>query len=408
VTPRLRHLAEINPATPEFDKLRDDAEVTFLPLEAIWSDERYDPSRRRRKEEVSTGYTRFVEGDILLPKITPTFQADRVVIAKNIYSGVGTATTEVHVVRVGHRADTRYIRYLLSSKSFLDEGEASMIGVAGQKRVPDEYLRDLRVPVTEVLRQCAIADYLDTETARIDALIQKKRRMIELLDKHIATSISITTAAHTIQEHDTLPEDWRIVPLRRCFTSIDYGIGTASEATGKIAVLGMGNVDGGRIIGDPSGYVDEVDSWLLLQDSDLLFNRTNSLALVGKIAIWPGSDHPTTFASYLVRLRTGSLANARYLNYLLNSQEMLGFARAIALPSVGQANLNPSRYTSTHIPLPPLKTQQVIVDLLDSRRKVIDRATAALSRQLDLLVERRQALITATVAGELDIPGAAA
>jgi type I restriction enzyme, S subunit len=73
---RLRQLVTVNPPTPQFDRLRDDAEVPFLPPEAVWPGDHFDPSRRRRKGDVSVGYTRFIEGDILLPKITPTFQAD--------------------------------------------------------------------------------------------------------------------------------------------------------------------------------------------------------------------------------------------------------------------------------------------------------------------------------------------
>ena len=178
---RLRHVAAVNPPTHEFDVLPDTAELPFLPLEAVWPGDRLDTTRRQPKSAVSSGYTRFREGDILLPKITPTFQADRTVIVKGLEGGVGAGTTELHVVRAGPDADVRYLRYLLSSKKFLDEGEASMLGVAGQKRVPDDCLRDLRVPVVDLRHQRAIADYLDRETARIDALIEKKGCLVERL-----------------------------------------------------------------------------------------------------------------------------------------------------------------------------------------------------------------------------------
>ncbi len=176
----LRYLAAINPPTPDFDRLPDDASVPFVPLEAVWPDG-LDVSRRRPKAQVAMGYTRFLEGDIVIPKITPTFQADRTTIATGLDGGVAAGTTELHVVRVGPNVDRRYVRYLLSSRPLLHGGEAEMIGVAGQKRVPDEWLRNLRIPVLPVADQRAIADFLDTEIARIDALVAKKRRVIDVL-----------------------------------------------------------------------------------------------------------------------------------------------------------------------------------------------------------------------------------
>lgn len=56
---RLRYIAEINPATPAFDLLADETDVTFMPLETVWADHRLDTSRVRMKATVSTGYVRF-------------------------------------------------------------------------------------------------------------------------------------------------------------------------------------------------------------------------------------------------------------------------------------------------------------------------------------------------------------
>jgi len=177
---RLRFLAKINPATPGFDQVEADSLIPFVPLEAVWS-RGLDLSRRKIKSDVATGYTRFQEGDIVVPKITPTFQADRATIACDVTGGVAAGTTELHVVRVNLGVDRRYVRYLLSSREFLFGGEAEMIGVAGQKRVPDAWLRDFRVPILDVTRQRTIADYLDRETARIDPITLTLQRQIDLL-----------------------------------------------------------------------------------------------------------------------------------------------------------------------------------------------------------------------------------
>ena len=67
---RLRDLCQVNPGVPRWDRLDDDDQVPFLPMERVWTD-RLDLSEVRPKHEVASGYTRFAEGDLLLPKITP-------------------------------------------------------------------------------------------------------------------------------------------------------------------------------------------------------------------------------------------------------------------------------------------------------------------------------------------------
>lgn len=305
--------------------------------------------------------------------------------------------------------DIRYFRYQLSA--LRDDLQSLGAGSTFQE-LSTEALATMRLTNPDIVTQRAIADFLDTETTRIDALIEKKRRMIEVLSERFAAHVEKKTYASVIgvAKNDPLPDGWRSVVLRRCFRSIQYGIGEASQQAGKIAVLGMGNVDQGEIVGSPGGFVENTDPSLLLEPGDLLFNRTNSLALVGKVALVRSNmaTTATTFASYLVRLRTNQLADSAYLNYLLNTQAILRLARSMALPSIGQANLNPSRYTSIHIPLPPVQTQRSIARELDLEATNSGKLSTALRRQIELLTEHRQALITAAVTGQLQVPGVAA
>ena len=303
--------------------------------------------------------------------------------------------------------DPRYLGWLVQSDVVVEEVVARSVGVSYPAINPSD-IGTVRVPLPSLANQRAIADYLDRETARIDALIEKYERLEELLRRRLDARISQATCALWVGMGGPLPSDWRALPLRRCFDGVDYGIGERSEPSGRIAVLGMGNVEPRRVVGEPNGYVELLDDRLLLLPGDLLFNRTNSLALVGKVAIWFGSDQPMTFASYLVRLRTSSNADPRYLNYLLNTDEVLALARAMALPSIGQANLNPNRYGSLRIPLPPLSAQRRLARELEVEENKTEALAAKLQMQVLLLAEHRQALITAAVTGELEVPGVAA
>jgi type I restriction enzyme S subunit len=103
---------------------------------------------------------------------------------------VGSGTTELHVLRPTPRLDPAFLFYLTISHPFRSIGTAYMYGAGGQKRVPDDFVRDFRHPIPTIDEQRAIAAFLDRETARIDALIEKKRRQIELLHEKRAALIS--------------------------------------------------------------------------------------------------------------------------------------------------------------------------------------------------------------------------
>lgn len=166
----------------------------------------------------------------------------------------------------------------------------------------------------------------------------------------------------------------------------------------------MGDVQEGEILFDNVGFVDVVDSGLLLQPGDLVFNRTNSLDQIGKVGLFKGnSDYPVSFASYLVRLRCTPKITPEFLNRLLNSTQVLAWARSEALPAIGQANLNPNRYSFLRIALPPLNEQLDIVEFLKSETKKLDDLKSATERTINLLKERRTALISAAVTGQLAI-----
>lgn len=115
---QLRRLARVNPLTPEF--ARATGEVTFVPLECVWPRGQADFTRRAEVENVANGYTRFRKGDVLLPKVTPTFQAGRATVA-TIDTSLGAASTEVHILRETARSSARYMAYLCQSRRFISE-----------------------------------------------------------------------------------------------------------------------------------------------------------------------------------------------------------------------------------------------------------------------------------------------
>jgi type I restriction enzyme S subunit len=409
---RLRFAARTNPVKSELD-LPLDTEVSFIPMDAVGELGGLDLSQTRMLEEVYNGYTYFADGDVCIAKITPCFENGKGAIAENLTNGVAFGTTELHVLRPLDHLDARFLFYLTLAHDFRSFGEAEMIGAGGQKRVPEDFLKNWRPPLPPLDVQRRIARFLAAKTTRIDALIAKKRA---LLDRLAEKRQALITRAVTqgldpdvprknsgIDWLNYVPVHWELLPLKRLLLSSTYGVSESLEPDGEVAILRMGNLADGEIDYSDLRFLDGVDESLLLDENDIVFNRTNSLDLVGKTSIFrAGMNIPVSLASYLVRFRFGKRYLSEFANYVMGTNELLALARTLALPSIGQANLNPSRYALILFPVPPAAEQERIVRFLDEQVVELNSLRAQISTSIQYLTEYRAALVTAAVAGQIE------
>jgi type I restriction enzyme S subunit len=164
-----------------------------------------------------------------------------------------------------------------------------------------------------------------------------------------------------------LPASYHVGSIGDAASIIQYGTSQragAVDGDGVIPVLRMGNIQDGRLEITDLKFIDvdrEIQG-LLLEDGDLLFNRTNSPELVGKSAVYRG-DTPTTFASYLIRVRLDpTVADPEFVNYWLNSAWGGAWARLAKTDGVSQSNINGSKLALMPLPLPPVEEQRLIVE----------------------------------------------
>lgn len=323
----------------------------------------------------------------------------------------------VHRVRGKNGNSTRYLLYLLRHTA--DSGWFEVLcNKATIAHFTVEKFGELQLAYPSPATQEAIADFLDVETTRVDGLIAEKRRQLELLaEKRLALITQAVTQGldsgaprrdSGIAWLGEIPAHWEVVHLKRVLAEMAYGTSQSVDVEGAIGVLRMGDVNDGEVNLKKLGYLDDVDDNLFLQVGDLVFNRTNSLDQIGKVAIIRAlPDFPLSFASYLVRFRASIRIKSEYLNYLLNSSYAGAFAKSEALPSIGQANLNPDRFSYLRIPLPPIEEQAEIVSYVQVETRRICNLAAVTERTIALLQERRSALISAAVTGQISIEATA-
>ena len=310
-----------------------------------------------------------------------------------------------------HSADETYFYFHLhAAKPVLQAaGRGSTF-----KELASEDLESVHLSIPPLDEQRTIADFLDRETAKIDALVARKERLIELLQEKRTALITravtrgldpnVPMKDSGVEWLGEIPAHWKLTPLKHILRRCDYGISESLGGSGDIRVLTMAHVQDGEIVLPDDGSIDAVNRTLVLDSGDLLFNRTNSRELVGKVGIFRGYRRgQVTFASYLVRLTARDNVEAEWLNYLLNSTGLLGMARGMALLSVNQANLNPTKYQQIVVPMPELSEQRRIAGFAKREATRIDALISKIREAIDHLKEFRTALISAAVTGKIDV-----
>lgn len=177
---RMRFDVRVNPVKSELD-LPEDTEVSFVPMDAVGEFGGLRLDQTRELADIYNGYTYFADGDVCIAKITPCFENGKGAMAEGLTNGVAFGTTELHVLRPSTRLDQRFLFYLTIAHDFRSRGESEMLGAGGQKRVPEDFLKDWMPPLPGIEVQQRIARFLDEKTARIDTLIEKKQVLLERL-----------------------------------------------------------------------------------------------------------------------------------------------------------------------------------------------------------------------------------
>lgn len=187
---RLRFSISVNPTKSEIRNLSRDTTISFLPMEAISEYGGINLDQIKMLDEVIEGYTFFRDGDVIVAKITPCFENGKGSIVEKLENSIGFGTTELHVLRPKEGVINSYLFYITISHAFRYIGASYMYGAGGQKRVPDDFIRNFRYPIPSVKEQQSIACFLDRETAKIDTLINKVGESKEKLSEYRTALIS--------------------------------------------------------------------------------------------------------------------------------------------------------------------------------------------------------------------------
>jgi restriction endonuclease S subunit len=298
-----------------------------------------------------------------------------------------------------------FLPFFLQSDMFMERAIEISVGSLSPT-INWKTLKVQEFPLPPIDEQKRIAEILwaadeafDQHQQSNDNLMSVKRT---LLNRLTVRGIGQQATQHT--RLGEIPVHWRLATVEDVTSICQYGLSIPLNESGQYPILRMMNYDDGRIIANDLKYVDLDDSdfnSFKVHKGDILFNRTNSADLVGKVGIFD-LEGDYVFASYLVRLRADEdQILPDFLNYYLNSG--LGQRRllAYATPGVSQTNISAGNLKKVLVPLPPMEEQKQIVEVLNNLelRKHLQRNHVAEAQKcLAALINN---LVGATIAEEV-------
>ncbi len=408
-TTRLRYVADLNPGIRADLLQAPDVEVSFLPMDAIGEDGTLDLSRNRAVAEVRNGYSYFEEGDVAFAKVTPCFENGKGALMRGLEFGAGFGTTEITVLRPKEGTEPRFLNYVLRSEQFRQNGVGAMTGAGGLKRVPDDFTRDFKTPWPTPDEQERIANFLDEQTARIDALIAEKQQLQNRLGEYRRSLISsaITQGVpgkhKELVQHESLgmvPKGWVVGKFRHYVQVRSGQVDPEDSAYANLVLIAPNHIESGtgRLISTESAAEQAAESGKYWCDAgDVIYSKIRPALRKATLA-----PLDCLCSADMYPLKGLAPLSNEYLYWYLLSEPFSDFAVQESM-RVAMPKLNRETLADAAIPLPSPAEQAEIVAFVKRTTAAVDDLTLHVTEHIDLLCEYRSSLISAAVTGQLDL-----
>ena len=322
-----------------------------------------------------------------------------------------------HVLRPLSTIDAKFLVHVLNCvdyRAFIDGSTRDKLTTQGD-------MNGIPVQCPEVAEQRAIAAFLDREMAKIDGLVARKERLCELLQEKRTALITravtrgldpnVSTKDSGVEWLGEIPAHWEVKRLKfMLWAPLKYGANEAAELDDPdlpryVRITDIDENDGLRdetFKSLPIGVAQEY----LLRVGDLLFARSGATA--GKTFLYRSSWGICAYAGYLIRARLDTAAVCpEFVRYFTASSSYWQWLSATFIQATIQ-NVSADKYASLTVPQPAVDEQRAVVAILNHETAKTDALIAKVRDAIDLLKEFRTGLISAAVAGKIDVREASA
>ncbi|MGG1554572.1 restriction endonuclease subunit S [Paenibacillus ferrarius] len=445
---KLGSVIDVNPPKIKMSGFNDNDQCSFVPMAAVSDTEGIiSDSEEREFKKVKTGYTQFINGDVIFAKITPCMENGKSAIAEGLINGIGYGSTEFYVLRTSGLLINRLLYQHVRSSAFRAEAKQHMTGAVGQQRVPKKFIEDYPFPLPPIAEQQRIVDRIESLFAKLDRAKELAQRALGSFESRKAAilhkAFTGKLTAKWREEHTLESAQNRLINIIK--TRSDFGskskelvaymdelvIDDVLDSNGWLhlkAILLCDNITCG---GTPTGFIHEheeipflkvyniVDNKIAFAEKPQFTNRETHngtlkssklkpndvvMNIVGpplrKIALIPEDYAEWNMNQAIVRFRTTEHILPKYLYYCLLNPATLDEVISETKGVVGQANISITQSRNLIIPVPSVPEQYEIVRMLDS---LFDKEQKAkeLSEVIDKIDYIKKAILARAFRGEL-------
>ena len=242
--------------------------------------------------------------------------------------------------------------------------------------IPHIYFKDYK---REEFNLCDLSEQekIVSTLSKIEKIITHRKQQLEKLDLLVKARFVEMFGEPILNE-----KGWNMVTIGDIVTEVKYGTSKPAVEGGKYPYLRMNNLtyDGHldltnlKMIDIPDSEIEKC----IVHRGDVLFNRTNSIELVGKTCVFD-KDEDMVIAGYIIRVRLKSIMLPIVLSYFMNTDALKKKLRNMAKGAVNQANINAQEFKSINIYLPPIELQTQFADFV----KQVDKSRVAIQNDLE-------------------------
>jgi type I restriction enzyme S subunit len=415
-------------------------------------------------EAVRKGYTAFMNGDVILAKITPCFENGKAAIARKLTSGHGFGSSEFHVFRGTGAVLPEYLFHFLRQPAFRKEAADHMTGTAGQARVPVDYVRQVPLPVPPLAEQHRIVAAVEALLARVNAardrlakvpaILKRFRQAVlaaacsgRLTEEWRAARPAITPAGdamrtqlarrhlagkgksrrlergyvggHDVQDADgaselpDVPDSWCWAPLGLLgedpLAPVQTGpfgaqLHRSEFVPSGVPVIAVGNLGGLTFSRDGLYYITLEKAAQLrrfaVHAGDLLFARSG--ATLGKVCVAPAYVHDWRMTGHILRARLHqALVLPEVVAYALWGSPPVLREVADGIRGVTRPGYNTALLEGIRIPMPPIEEQREILRLVEVLFALADTIEQRVAAATTRAEKIPQAILSRAFSGQL-------
>lgn len=404
ISGRLKDFVETNTSTYLPKRLVDTDLIEFIPMtnvnEALGNIKQFDFVPLK---DVSSGYTKFRNGDVIFAKITPCMENGNCAIVTGLKHNVCFGSTEFMVFRASRKLTEKYLHYFLHNDLFRRNAEPFMKGTAGQKRISSHYMATHYFSLPPLSEQKAIADYLDRKTAQIDQkialLTQKAERYGQLKQSLINETVTrgldktVPLKESGIEWIGDIPEHWSVERIGTAFEERREKVSDTDYPPLSVTMKGIVPQL------DTAAKTDHNDNRKRVAAGDYVINSRSDRRGSSGLSELDGSVSVINIV-----LEPRKNFHGKYLHHLFRSYRFIEEFYRVGRGIVD--DLWTTKYSvmkTIDFSFPEYDEQKAMAEYLDTKAAQIDQIIETINAQLGKFKELRKTLINDVVTGKIKV-----